>query len=236
MDEAGRTASALWLSSPGVLRGLHAPRKLCSPQYTRPYGQTSCHGLLCPRLRGDEHRRGARADGPCRPALYQTEKSVRGYCLSVIILRVFRCSSLAPRDGRYGWHGRRSSPRPPQHMDPRRYDGQSYRRYDARDTALATRLLAGASASLVARLAEGEGGPQVRTNLAPPGVRPRRWPGGGPRQGARTSPCPPLLLTLLVKPKMHGRAVLHPTWEGRRIEYILLATRPALALRVHHCD
>ena len=36
------------------------------------------------------------ADGAGSLALYQSEKSVSGYCLRLIILRVYRFSSLAP--------------------------------------------------------------------------------------------------------------------------------------------
>jgi hypothetical protein len=75
------------------------------------------------------------ADGPGSLALYQSETSVRAYCLSLIILRVFRFSPPAPPDSRHGCHGRRSLLPPPQRLYPRRYGGQSGRLHDAREMA-----------------------------------------------------------------------------------------------------
>jgi hypothetical protein len=119
VDEPGRTASVLWPSSPGGPRGLYAPRNLCSLQYTRPRRQTSCHWVLRPRLRGEEHRRGARADGQGRLPWYQNESRMRAEYVTLIILRL-RASLLACAAERPLQVARPSVPR---HMAPRHSGG-----------------------------------------------------------------------------------------------------------------
>jgi hypothetical protein len=74
------------------------------------------------------------ADGLGSLALYQNEESVRGYSLSLIILRLYRSPLPALLESRYGCHSRLGFlPRPPQHMSPGRYGGQSYTPHDARE-------------------------------------------------------------------------------------------------------